>query len=326
MAGHGLPKVLIALLLILASGHSLAQFNGFNTKGDFGLQSGTQPDPGWYLVAPMYLRYSADQFRDANGDAVLPDDADSLDVNAYVGGLIWVSEKKLWGGNYSFQVYPAWTNNNLEIPAFGVDDRVSTSFADLYFQPLNLGWHTSRFDFTAGLGIYAPTGRYEFGADDNVGLGMWGFELFGGTTAYLDAEKRWNLAATAFYETHTDKEGTDIRVGDLLTVEGGLGYSFLEGAASVGLAYYGQWKVTSDDLGLLSGVLPVPPELEDVRIGKHRVFGAGPELSLPLVIDNKLVALLNARYFWEWGARTQLEGRTFLFTATFPLPSIVLRD
>lgn len=317
---------LAGLCLLLCSGYSFAQFNGFNSKGDFGLQSGTQPDPGCYLVAPMYLRYSADEFRDANGNAVLPDDADSLNVNAWVGGLIWVSGKKLWGGNYSFQVYPAWTNNNLAIPAFGVDDSVSTSFADLYFQPVNLGWRTSRFDFTAGLGIYAPTGRYEFGADDNVGLGMWGFELFGGTTAYLDAEKRWHFAATAFYETHTEKKDTDIKVGDLLTIEGGLGYSFLDGAASVGLAYYAQWKVTGDDLGSLTGTIPVPPEFQAIPIGKHRIFGFGPEVSLPLVIGNKLVALLNARYFWETGARTQLQGRTFVFTATFPMPSIALSE
>lgn len=176
------------------------------------------------------------------------------------------------------------------------------------------------------MGIYAPTGRYEFGVDDNVGLGMWGFELFGGTTAYLDADKRWSFAATAFYETHTEKEGTNIKVGDLLTIEGGLGYSFLEGAASVGLAYYAQWKVTDDDLRWLTDGIPVPPELEGIPIGRNRVYGFGPELSLPVVIGNKLVALVNARYFWESGARTKLQGRTFLFTATFPLPSVPLSD
>lgn len=324
MTSHRLNAFLFGASLLLCSEVSYAQFNGLNTKGDFGLQSGTQPDPGWYLIAPMYLHYSADRFIDDNGDTVLPDEGDSLGVNAFVGGLIWVSEKKVWGGNYSFQVYPAWTNNNLEVPAFGVDEHVSTGFADLYFQPVNLGWHTSRFDFIAGLGVYAPTGSYEFLADDNVGLGMWGYEIFGGTTAYLDSGKRWSLAATAFYETHSEKKDTNIRVGDLLTIEGGLGYSFLEGAASVGVAFYAQWKVTDDDLGNLDDYLPIPEELAGIPIGRNRVYGIGPELSLPLVIRKKLVALLNIRYLWETGARNTLEGQTFIFTATFPVPSISL--
>jgi len=49
---------------------SAAQFSGHNTKGDFGLQAGTQPPPGWYVV-PMYYDYSADKFRDNNGGKFL---------------------------------------------------------------------------------------------------------------------------------------------------------------------------------------------------------------------------------------------------------------
>ena len=95
---------------------------------------------------------------------------------------------------------------------------------------------------------------------------------------------------------------------------------------SVGLAYYAQWKVTGDDLGSFTGTIPISPELQGIPIGKHRVIGFGPEVSLPLVIGNKLVALLGARYMWETGARTQLQGRTFVFTATIPLPSIALNN
>ena len=44
-----------------------AQLSGHNTKGDFGLQSGTQAPPGFYVV-PLYYDYSADTLRDGNGD------------------------------------------------------------------------------------------------------------------------------------------------------------------------------------------------------------------------------------------------------------------
>lgn len=316
--------LVLTLWPLLDHNSASAQFNGFNTRGDYGLLSASQPPPGWYVIAPMYLNYNAYELRDANGDTVFKDVGDSLDVNAWAGGLIWVSEKTLLGGNYSFQLFPAWTNERTEIPGFGIDETSSTGFGDLYLQPINLGWRTPRFDFTAGVGVFAPTGRYEFLADDNKGLGMWGFELFGGMNAYFDDEKRWHFAVTAFYETHSEKEGTDITVGDVLTLEGGLGYSFLDGAASVGIAYFAQWKVTDDDLGALgdTGSDLLPPELADIPVGKNRIFGAGPELSLPLVLDDKLVAVLGARYLWDFGARTQLQGSTFVFTATFPIPSV----
>jgi len=293
-----------------------AQYNGHNTKGDFGLMSGSQPPPGFYL-APIYVRYGADTLRNSDGDPVSPDpdQRGSLTVNAYVLGLIWVSEFKIFGANYSIQAFPAFTDNALEVPILGVDEGVETGFADLYIQPINLGWHTARTDFVAGLGIYAPTGRYEPGGDENLSLGMWSLELFGGTTVYLDKAKRWHLAAAAFYETHTKKEDTDIQVGDLLTIEGGLGWSFLDGAASLGVAYYGQWKVTDDDLGLDF----------DLPIGKHRVYGVGPELTIPIATKKKLIGFINARYFWETGARTTLEGNNFVFTATFPIPSVPLQ-
>ena len=88
--------------------------------------------------------------------------------------------------------------------------------------------------------------------------------------------KSWNFATTAFYETHTKKKDTDIKVGDILTLEGGLGKSFMEGAINVGIAYYAQWKITGDDPG--QDLQPVFDEF----FGKHRGFGVGPEMTFPI--------------------------------------------
>ena len=111
-----------------------------------------------------------------------------------------------------------------------------------------------------------------------------------------------------------------MRVGDLLTVEGGFGKSFMDGAASVGIAYYGQWKVSDDDFGL-----GIAPPGNRGGIDKHRVFGWGPEVMIPLASKKKLYAFLNLRYFKESGAHTSLEGDTFLATFSFPVPSIPLQ-
>jgi hypothetical protein len=308
-----------AAVFALASIPVQAQFLGHNFHGDYGLQSATQPPPGFWLAA-FYLRYDGDSLRDRNGDEIKldPEARGEIDTNSYVLGLWWVSKAKILGANYSLAVFPALTDNVLSAPLLGLEQKTATGSTDLYIQPINLGWHTPRADYTAGLGVYAPTGRFEPEASDNLGLGMWSFELFGGATAYFDKKKSWHFATTAFYETHTDKKDTDIRVGDILTLEGGLGKSFKEGAINTGVAYYAQWKVTDDDLGLDFE----PPGGR--RLGRHRVYGLGPELTLPIATKKKLIGFVNLRYFWEFGARTTLEGNTFTFTMNFPIPSISL--
>jgi hypothetical protein len=295
-------------ITILCAQSSFAGFAGHNTKGDFGLQSGSQLPPGFYLVAPMYYRYDADTLKDRDGNQISldPQGRSSLEANAYVFGLIWVSEHKILGGNYSFQIYPGFTDNTLEAPVHGLNESVSTGFTDLYFQPINLGWHTDRADFTAGLGLYAPTGEYELGGSSNRGLGMWSFELFAGTTLYFDEAKSWHFAATAFYEIHTDKEDTNIRVGDILTIEGGLGKSFMDGALSLGAAYYAQWKLTEDDLGMEG------PLHNNRKVGKNQVYGIGPELTLPLATSEKLYGFLNVRYLWEFKQKVHWRERLLL--------------
>ena len=148
---------------------------------------------------------------------------------------------------------------------------------------------------------------------------MWTYELFGGMTVYFDEAKSWHFATLAAYETHGQKDGTNVRVGDILTLEGGLGKSFMDGAASVGIAYYAQWKVSDDDFGL--GFVPPGGPL----LGRHRVYGIGPEITLPLANKKKLYGFLNLRYTMETGARTTLEGNTFLAMFSFPVPSIPLQ-
>jgi hypothetical protein len=304
---------------LLTPAVSLAQLNGHNTRGDFGLQSGTQAPPGFYVV-PLAYDYQSDKLRDEDGDsrpALV--DGGSVDVRAGMVGLIWTSETKLFGGNYGFEAWPGLTNNSLDDPNLGSDTSTSTGFADLYVRPLSLGWQTEQADYIGGLGIYAPTGEWELGGDSNRGLGMWSYELFGGTTVYFDEARTWHLSALASYETHGKKDNTDIRVGDLLTIEGGLGKSYRDGTITVGLTYYAQWKITEDKVGLNYG--PAERSLGN----KHRVFGLGPEVTLPLASKSTLFGFLTLRYMWETGARSTLEGDTFVALLTFPIPSIPLQ-
>jgi hypothetical protein len=149
---------------------------------------------------------------------------------------------------------------------------------------------------------------------------MWSFELSGGGTTYLDTNRSISLSTVAYWETHSKKDGEvrlpiatarDVKVGQLLTLEGGAAKSFLQGAAHVGVAYYAQWKLTADDLGF-----NIPPSLGNLP--KHRVFGVGPDVTIPIAVKKKLISLVNVRYLIEQGARFKTQGNTLIITNTFP--------
>lgn len=303
-----MKKAIVALVAIAAlsvPGVVFGQMNGHNLRGDYGLQSGSQPPPGWY-GSLLYLNYNIDKVRDRSGDALQTAGGD-ITVQAISPILLGVTEKQVWGANYGFVIAPSWINNSLESPLLETKLKTDMDFGDLYVQPVNLGWHKDQVDFVAGLGLFMPTGRYDDGADDNVGLGMWTFEVFGGTTYFFDKEKTWHASVLTSYETHTEKEDSDLKVGDILTLEGGAGKSFMEGAISVGVSYFAQWKITDDDFD--------NPVLDDVA-DKHEIFGLGPELSMPLFATEGYVGLLGLRYFWDFGSESTTEGETLLMTFT----------
>ena len=311
-------------LMLLLAGPAQAQLNGSHTLGDFGVQSGSQPQPGFY-TALFYLRYDTDTIKDADGETVrLPQASPSSLAVSAVAPMVWyVSKTKVFGANYGAMVVFPFANASIEVPAVQLSETVDTSFSDMLIRPLDLGWHTTHSDVAAGLQLYLPTGRYERGGSDNIGKGMWSYEPFVGATFYFDGKRTASFATTAYWELHGKKKDTDVKVGQLLTLQGGLGKSYLGGGLILGAAYYAQWKLTADDLATF--VLPGGDAIDLDARNKHKVFGFGPDVTLPVASKSKLFALVNIRYLWETGARLKTEGDTLVVTATFPVPSVRLK-
>jgi hypothetical protein len=76
-------------LTLLLAVPAQAQLNGSHTLGDFGVQSGSQPQPGVF-AALFYLRYDTDTVKDADGDIVRIPQASpgSLALSA-VAPMVW---------------------------------------------------------------------------------------------------------------------------------------------------------------------------------------------------------------------------------------------
>jgi hypothetical protein len=311
-------------MALLLAAPAQAQLNGSHSLGDFGVQSGSQPAPGFY-AALFYYHYGTDTIKNADGDTVRlsPDSPGSIGLSATAPIFWYVSKAKILGANYGAMVVLPFANASIEAPAFQFDRPIDTGVADMLVRPIDLGWHTNKADVAAGLQIYIPTGRYEQGGSDNLGKGMWTYEPFVGATVFFDEKKTFSLATTAYWELHGGKQDSDVKVGQILTLQGGLGKSFLGGGLIIGAAYYAQWKVTKDQLREF--VLPGGDEIGLDFPNKHKVFGFGPDVTLPIATKSKLFALVNVRYLWETGARVKTQGQTLAVTATFPIPSVKLK-
>jgi hypothetical protein len=318
---HRLKRTSIVRASVLALGvlavsprPVMAQLNGFNLKGDFGLGAGTQAPPGGYYGVIFYW-YDTDTIKDLDGNRIITTGTkSSLNLFAFAPLLSVVTTQKVLGANYGFLVVPPLVNTSLESPRFGQNP--GPGLSDLYVQPINLGWHTKQADVVAGYAFFAPTGRYTLGADDKTGLDMWGHELTVGTTVFFNEKKTMDASTLAAVEFHSGKRDSDAQVGTLLTLEGGLGRNFAMGAAKVGVVYTAQWKLTDDTLTGLQALL--------VR-GKNSMAALGPELTLPLAAKGLLVGFLTLRYEWEVYARTTTQGNTLVVSAAFPFKPIKIK-
>lgn len=290
---------------------SHAQLNGQNIKGDAGLKSGSQAPPGLYVAVPLYF-YTADQIKDRNGDERL---RGNLDAAVFGVALNGVTNTKILGANYGFMAVLPWANNRTQGTS-DFDSNPGTGLTDVYVQPINLGWHLKKADVIAAYGLYLPTGRYEDGASNNTGLGMWAQEFIAGTTVYLNETRTLHAATTMAYNIQSSKKDSDTKVGNILNLEGGVGGDFLGGGLTAGLAYYGTFKVSDDRFD--------NPRWEALVRGKNRVWGLGPEVTLAIAAKRTVYGFVTVRYQWEMGAKTTTEGAAWNIMATFPLKPIHL--
>ncbi|HXJ88428.1 MAG TPA: transporter [Candidatus Binatia bacterium] len=304
--------VLMLICFLSTAVRSHAQYKGDHIPGFTGLESGTQPPPGVYVGGLVWV-YPTSTIKDNNGNGLnlpggITSTAPILLVNV-------VPSFKALGGNIGASIAFPFIDNRIQFNSLDLNSGMA--YTDM-FAGLTLGWHLKRTDITAGYNLYMPTGSYSPNSNENSGLGMWGNEFSLGSTFYLDQKKMWNAAATFFFEFNSSKSGTDIRPGNVGTIEGGFGRTFYKKVSgpipmimNLGAAGYAQWKITND-----SGS-QIPPALLGY---KDRVFGLGPEFST--YIPGPRLTFL-ARYEPEFGARVRSQGQTILFSVVWVTKSLV---
>jgi hypothetical protein len=286
------------VFLAVFSGKTIAGETGHYVNGVEGIKSGSVPPPGLYYR--LYnVFYRSNSLTDRSGDHI--DNNFDMNVFSNVHRLIWVTDKKILGGDYFVHAVMPIVYTDFEINAAGVKDN-DFGLGDIDFSPLSIAWHRDRYDLAVGLDFFAPTGQYDKRNPASPGKDFWTTMFTAGSTYYLNEKKTWSAAILARYETHSNKDHSDIKPGDNFHFEWGIGKAIDE-TLEIGLAGYSQWQVTDD-----SG--------SDVTWSKSihdQVHAIGPEVNLAIPSES---LFLTFRYLWEFHAVDSPEGQLMALTLT----------
>ncbi len=295
------------LLMALVSGQALGQERGQYLPGFRGLNGSAQPPPG-FTYANYFFWYPTDTFKGPNGDKV-PIDF-SLNILADMNLLAYTPKAKLLGGTYTISAAASILNTPVTIPRLGAN-LGGVGLGDTYVEPLSLAWNLSKGNVRVAYGFMAPTGRYNTGATDNTTSDYWGHEISFGGTINPDKAKMWQISMSSVWEFHQTKRHEDVKVGNNVTFEYGVGKTFIKNKGKqvlqFGVVGYAEFQLT-DDSG--SDVTPINAG------NKDHVFALGPEFDviLPPQKFNFMIRVLP-----EFAARSRTRGLTFVvaFGKTF---------
>ncbi len=271
-------------------------------NGIEGIKAGSLPGPGFYTRLYTVM-YSADEFKDDNGDDLEVSGQGKVDFDTDILGIaprfLWVTDKQFLGGNFGMNVVIPFLALDYDInrPGMMPDESANDSLrlGDIAFDPVMLGWNRDRYDVAAGLGFFAPTGDFDKNRSLSIGNDHWTTMLSLGGTYYLDQKKTWSVSALGRYEIHFEDQSRDITRGDDFHVEFGIGKTLMR-VLDVGLAGYAQWQVTDDKGSDLTAMNTTDD---------NRVFALGPELS-GFIPPWKLQ--ISGRVLKEFGAENRPEG------------------
>jgi hypothetical protein len=301
-------------LAFLSIASSQAQQKGQYVPGQFGLNAGVVPDAG-LTYANLALNYSAGSLNDANGNH-RPNVVGTYGFWVDENILYFVPTRKVLGASFAPYISLNGANGTLVADISGTNLGASgggSGFADLFVQPVNLGWHLKRADIVVGYAFVAPTGRFVPGANNNVGSGYWGNNFNFGTTVYVTKNKGTTLNLFGDWETHGQKTGTTLTPGKAFTTEWGLGQVLplrkdFSRLLQLGLIGYDQWQVTAS-----SGTIGVLPASSVPFYSVHAV-GLQSNFILPAKNLNFFF-----KYLDEYRAISRPEGRTVAFGGSWTL-------
>lgn len=176
-----------------------------------------------------------------------------LDINTFAiaPAFYWGSKFTLLGGaTYVAGIAPNYysANTNIVMNHEGLSQSGKSNlsgFGDLFVQPLGLSWGWTHFDAMLAYAFTAPTGRYEPGADDNIGMGFWANQFQGFGYWYPNESQKSAFMLGLTYELISKVKGEELKPGNRFTLEYGFS-QYLTDRLEVSVIGGNNWQVTDD--------------------------------------------------------------------------------
>jgi hypothetical protein len=289
----------------LCASSASAQNRGVYPLGMSATSSGIVADPG-LSYSNMFLYYSRDKAVGPDGEVTATGQSSVLmDMNT----IAWVSKKRLGNAKFSIAATLPIANNSLSSDLTGAISG-GGGLADSFYQPAIFGWHFERADIKAAYGFLAPTGKFEAGANDNVGSGYWTHVASSGQTFFPTESRRTAISAFQMYEVHASQSGTGIRPGDTMNLDFSVLHALADGGATriqVGAVGYVAWQTSAK-----SG----PTVTAADAAARYRVHALGVASIVALPEQG---VTLGFKYFDEFSNESTFEGYSLQISVAIEL-------
>jgi len=245
---------------------------GHFTPGIANIRDMATPPPGifilWYNAfagSSKYIDRDGNEFTSIRLDQIhpaLPNIDVNLELQSFVSAptLFWASQFKLLGGarymaglslNYiSADVSIVTERGGILKPDttyVGSAQGKNSGLSDMLFMPVGLSWSLEMFDFTFLYGFAAPTGKYETGSAENLGLGFWTHQFQGYGYYYPVEDRSTAIMLGLTYELNSKLKDAELKPGNRFSLEWGVS-QYLSEQFEVGVQGGHNWQI-SDDSG-----------------------------------------------------------------------------
>ncbi|MCO4822410.1 MAG: transporter [Flavobacteriaceae bacterium] len=238
-------------------------FSGGYLPGIMGVRDYANPGTDGLFIIDYNIFLNADSFYDRNGDEttsidLIPGMEGSIPIDVNISGyinslmLIYASPKLKFLGNaqYLFIAAPNFTTTSTgvglgQLTNGNTIDGGASGLGDITVSPFMLSWASEKFDITAGYLFVAPTGKYETGADNNVGIGYWSHMIQAATYYYTSPQKSTAILVMPSYEWHGNLKGANVKPGNRFILEYGIS-QYLSERLEITLQGGHAWQVGKD--------------------------------------------------------------------------------
>lgn len=255
--------------------------------------------PGFYYQ--QYLQfYTADSFKDADGDDLAVPDQPSIDVWASLNQFIYQSDQKLLlDGKWGIDLIVPLVSTNLDPGSLPIRDN-GAGLGDILIGPF-LQWDPIIRD---GRPIFAhrielqtilPTGKYDDDRQINPGANVWSFNPYWAGTVFPTAKTEASVRIHYLWNSeNTDVSGVDdVQPGQAIHLNFAGSYELLPKQLRVGVNGYYLKQVTE---AKING--------DDQDDSKEQVLGIGPGMLYSFSRNDHIFV----NVYWETLTENRPEG------------------